>query len=148
VIELIITLALIPIVTHVVTILYNGSLQNYALVTIGMFLFSSLYFVGRFALLSIIVLKSAVSMLIAFVSSSIPSVIWSERISMRYICNSAIAVVSGFALGYAAGLIFDEIHPGVQVLISAGAALAVILALGNTSTRDIGQLVREILKKS
>jgi hypothetical protein len=82
-------------------------------------------------------------MLIAFVSSSIPSVI-----SMRYICNSAIAVVSGFALGYAAGLIFDGIHPGVQVLISAGAALAVILALGNTSTREIGQLVREILKKS
>ena len=63
-------------------------------------------------------LGAAVSMLIAFVSSSIPSVLWSEKKSMRYIGNSAIAIVSGFTLGYLVGTIFDGIHPGVQILTS------------------------------
>lgn len=91
-------------------------------------------------------LGAAVSMLIAFVSSSILSVIWSERISMRYICNTVIAVISGFALGYASRLIFDGIHPGVQILTSAGVALAVILALKNTSVGEIEQLVKNVFK--
>lgn len=93
-------------------------------------------------------LGAAVSMLIAFVSSSIPSIIWSERISMRYIGNSVIAVISGFALGYAVGIVFNGIHPGMQILTSASVALAVVLALRNTSIREIGQLVKDLLRKS
>jgi O-antigen/teichoic acid export membrane protein len=92
-------------------------------------------------------LGAAASMLIAFVSSSIPSIIWSERIAMRYIGNSVIAVISGFALGYAAGIIFDEIHSGMQILTSAGAALAVILVLKNTSIGEIEQIVKNVFKK-
>jgi O-antigen/teichoic acid export membrane protein len=93
-------------------------------------------------------LGAAVSILIAFVGSSIPSIIWSERISMKYIGNSAFAIISGFTLGYVVGIIFDGIHPAVQILISTGAALAVVLALKNTTAREIGQLVRDVLRKS
>jgi O-antigen/teichoic acid export membrane protein len=92
-------------------------------------------------------LGAAVSMLIAFVGSSIPSIIWSERVSMKYIGNSAFAVISGFTLGYVVGIIFDGIHPAVQILTSTGVALAVVLALKNITTREIRQLVRDVFKK-
>lgn len=67
---------------------------------------------------------------------------------MRYIGNSVIAVISGFALGYAVGIVFNGIHPGMQILASASVALAVVLALRNTSIREIGQLVKDLLRKS
>ena len=61
--------------------------------------------------------------------SSIPSIIWSERnIYEIYIGNSVIAVISGFALGYAVGIVFNGIHPGMQILTSVSVALAVVLA--------------------
>ena len=67
---------------------------------------------------------------------------------MRYIGNSVIAVISGFALGYAVGIVFNGIHPGMQILASVSVALAVVLALRNTSIREIGQLVKDLLRKS
>lgn len=53
VIELIIVLALIPVMNHVVNILYEGSLQSFALIAVGILLLSSLNFVARFVLLGV-----------------------------------------------------------------------------------------------
>jgi uncharacterized membrane protein len=89
-------------------------------------------------------LGAAFSTLIAFVSSSTLSMIWSERNSLRNIATSAIAIIAGVVSGYMIGSIV-VVHPLEVFLTSIGVTLIVVFGLKNTSPNEIRQLVKAMI---
>jgi len=91
-------------------------------------------------------LGAALSTLIAFVSSACLSLIWSERVAMRYIAISVISIITGYTAGRFLGLfaVVDDRYPFAQILLSIGVTLMIIIALKNTSIIEIRDLVKAI----
>jgi O-antigen/teichoic acid export membrane protein len=94
-------------------------------------------------------LGAALSIFVAFVASSVPSIIWSDRVLIKYIASSGASVIAGLV---AASLIeftfYSNTHPIVLSLISMGVTLTATFALKCTSPREIGQLVRSMVRKN
>jgi O-antigen/teichoic acid export membrane protein len=93
-------------------------------------------------------LGAAFSILIAFVASSIPSIVWSDRILIRYIINTCIAILVGWVVGFGiasviGGGIFIQI---ASVLSAVTVTFAIILGLRNTSRNELIQLIKAFLK--
>jgi O-antigen/teichoic acid export membrane protein len=145
---LILSLGILPysIVMNTIT-KFNNLGNSRKLISIGVI--QILAFVVSFFLLvpHYGTLGAAFSILIAFVASSIPSIIWSERTLVRYVSSSCVALITGVTAGYISALIFGRIHPLGIIMISIFASLAVIFALKNTSASEIRQLVKSIVKK-
>jgi O-antigen/teichoic acid export membrane protein len=91
-------------------------------------------------------LGAAFSTLVAFASSSVLSIIWLERTSIRYIGASGIAIIAAVASGYIVGSII-VLHPLELILISIAVAVTVVLALKNTSANELGQLVKGVINR-
>jgi len=89
-------------------------------------------------------LGAAYSILITYSASAAFSVYWFERLQRRYIATSVIAVIIGSASGYTISLILD--YSLIIVISSVVTTLAVVLALRNTSTSEIRQLIKSIVK--
>jgi O-antigen/teichoic acid export membrane protein len=89
---------------------------------------------------------AAFSTLIAFASSSVLSLIWLERASVRYSVTSGVAIFAGVACGYMFGLVVG-VNPLGAMLISIAAALTVVLALKNTSPNELGQLFKGLINR-
>ncbi|HEX6281587.1 MAG TPA: hypothetical protein VFZ67_05115 [Nitrososphaera sp.] len=89
-------------------------------------------------------LGAAYSILIAYFASSAFSAYWFERLERRYIAVSLVAVIIGSATGYTISLILD--HGLIIIISSVVATLAVVFALRNTSTSEIGQLIKSVMK--
>jgi O-antigen/teichoic acid export membrane protein len=89
-------------------------------------------------------LGAAYSILIAYSASSAFSVYWFERSQRRYIAASLVAVIIGSATGYTISLILD--YSLIIIISSVVATLAVVLALRTTSTFEIRQLIKSVMK--
>jgi O-antigen/teichoic acid export membrane protein len=125
---------------------FNNSDNPRKLISIGSieiltFLMSFFLLVPRYGTLG-----AAFSILIAFVSSSALSLIWSERASIRYIATSAISIIAGVISGYVIGLIV-VVYPIEIFITSIGVTLIVIFALKNTSPNEIRQLVKGMINR-
>jgi O-antigen/teichoic acid export membrane protein len=94
-------------------------------------------------------LGAAFAMLIAFIAGSLPSVLWSERILIKYIVNSCIAIMGGASAGYLVRSASATIgfHPLAAIITSIVVTLGIILALKNTSSTEIRQLLGVIIKR-
>jgi O-antigen/teichoic acid export membrane protein len=94
------------------------------------------------------ILGAAISILIAFIASSIPSVVWSDRLIIKYIINTCIAILVGSTMGYvvasvdAGGSLFHI----ASVILSVSVTFALVIVLGNTSRSEITQMIKTIVK--
>jgi O-antigen/teichoic acid export membrane protein len=116
-----------------------GRLISIGLTEILTFLAAFFFLVPHYGILG-----AAFSIDIAFVSSCLLSLFWSERIVMRYLVISIIAVATGTVAGRLIGLIVG-IYPLAEILVSIGVTLMIVIALRNTSIIEIRQLVKAIL---
>jgi O-antigen/teichoic acid export membrane protein len=93
---------------------------------------------------------AAFAILIAFFASFIPSLIWSERILLRYVLNSGIAIVAGCGLGYIIYLLDNDslVVELAAMLTSISVTLLTIIALKNISTDEIRQLLKAVLARN
>lgn len=86
------------------------------------------------------------SILLAFISSSVLSIIWLERASIRYIGKSIIAIFVGSITGSAIRSI-----PGMPVflviLTSVIVTMVIIILLKNTTTLEMRQMIRSMIKR-
>ncbi len=89
-------------------------------------------------------LGSAISIVIAFLSSCSLSLIWSERIVMRYVVVSIISVIAGTVTGHLSELILG-MDPIAEILISVCVTLMVIITLKNTSIDEVRHLVKAMI---
>jgi O-antigen/teichoic acid export membrane protein len=127
---------------------FNNLNQTRRLLTIGAILVLS-FFVAFFTLVPLYgSLGAAFATLIAFICTSIPSIIWSESVVRRYLRNSVIAVISGVVVGYVIGLLLSqEISPPLRALISFTVTMSIVMGLKNTSALEIRQMVREVISR-
>jgi len=93
-------------------------------------------------------LGAAFSILIAFVASSIPSIVWSDRLLLRYIINTCIAILVGWVVGFG----ISSLNGGgvviqiASVLSSVTVTFAIILGLRNTSRNELTQIIKAFIK--
>jgi O-antigen/teichoic acid export membrane protein len=126
---------------------FNNLNKPRKLITIGSveifaFLLSFVFLVPTYGTLG-----AAFSTLLAFVSSAFISLIWSERVVMRYIAICIIGILAGSAAGRFVGFITvaGDRYPFAQILFSIAVTLTIIIALKNTSIIEIGDLVKTIV---
>jgi hypothetical protein len=91
-------------------------------------------------------LGAAFSTLTAFASSSLLSLAWSDRRTIRYVGVSALAMSAGFVVSHIINLSIS-IHPVSMILISMVISLGIVIILRNISTNEINQLAKGIIAK-
>lgn len=88
-------------------------------------------------------LGAALSMLIAFVASGVLAGISSDRASARYIVGAIIAVAVAGAIGYVISNVLGG-HPAIAIVVSILVSVGVILAVKNTSVKEVKQLIASL----
>ena len=78
---------------------------------------------------------AALSILISYSVSCIPALIWSEKILLRYIANTAIAIIAGWGISNIVKLLLPDgiINEITTLLTSIIVTMVIIVALKNTS---------------
>jgi len=92
------------------------------------------------------ILGAAFSILMAFTASAISSILWSEPVLIKYIVGAGTAIIAGWLTGITVGIIGGE---GILIQISSiltaiSVTFVLILAVRNTSTSEITQLIKSI----
>jgi hypothetical protein len=91
------------------------------------------------------ILGAAVSILLAYLTSSIPSLFWSNGHARKYVVNSTIATFAGILLGYAilwAGA--STIHPVMAIFASVTLTTIVTLLFKSTTPQEIREILKSI----
>jgi O-antigen/teichoic acid export membrane protein len=94
-------------------------------------------------------LGAAFSILIAFTVSSIPAVSWSARDDTRYVGNSVIAIIVGWAVGYMVNILLSNVfaYQFLSIITSVSVTMAVIVTLKNISTVEIKAILEFVIKR-
>ena len=119
----------------------NARLLSIGLVEIVAFLITFVFLVPHYGALG-----AAFSTLTAFLSSSLLSLMWSERRTAKYVGVSAMAISVGIAASYIIDLT-TSIHPIATILISMVISLSIVITLKNISTNEISQIAKGIIAK-
>jgi O-antigen/teichoic acid export membrane protein len=90
-------------------------------------------------------LGAAYSILVAFVASSIPSLIWSERILLRYTAISITSIVSGSVVGYMTRIVTSDLV--LPVTLTLAVSIAMILAMRGVSKQEVILIVKSMFSK-
>lgn len=90
---------------------------------------------------------AALSMLIAFIITSIPSIIWSERIIIRYIAVSTIAIAIGWMTASLLRISIGIQYPAAELFSSMAIATLLIIILKNTTPIEIKKAASAVIKK-
>ena len=144
---LILSIAIVPSIIVVTAISkFNNLNDSKKLLSIGSI--QTLVFLVAFFLLvhSYGTLGASFSILIAFVAALIPSLIWSDRSSIRYVANSCIAIIAGAGAGYLVGLLHG-ITPLAGIVTSIGVAFMIVIGLKNTSAKEMRQLIAIMIRR-
>ena len=93
------------------------------------------------------VVGAALSIAISYSISCVPALIWSEKILFRYLANTVIAVIVGYAISSSVNVFFhggiaSEITTFVTAII---VTMVIIVALKNTSVTEIRTLLRSVV---
>jgi len=95
-------------------------------------------------------LGAAISILLAYTASCILSLIWSERILLRYIGSVIVAVTAAWFISK----IFSWLLPDgnialfLTILSSITITLAIIFALKNTSPKEVTKLLKALINRT
>jgi peptidoglycan biosynthesis protein MviN/MurJ (putative lipid II flippase) len=90
---------------------------------------------------------AALAILISYTISCIPALIWSEKILLRYVASTAIAITAG----YAVSTIFRLLLPNMvitEVIVMATSIFittVLIFALKNTSISEVRTLLKTVV---
>ena len=118
-------------------LLFIGSLQIIGFIVSFILLVPHLQGVG-----------AALSILISYSVSCIPTLFWSERILLRYIANTAIAVAAGLSVSSILKILLPEgnVNDFATILTSVLVTLIIIFALKNTSISEVRILLKTVVK--
>jgi O-antigen/teichoic acid export membrane protein len=123
---------------------FNNSNESRKIILIGCiqfaaFLISFMIFVPLYGIFG-----AAASIFVAYLISSIPSLIWSNRPVIRYVANSTIAIFSGILLGYAILWGASTIHPIIAIFGSVTFTAITTLLFKNTTPQQIREILKSI----
>ncbi len=91
---------------------------------------------------------AAISILISYSISCIPTLFWSDRILLRYIANTVASVVAGLGVSIFFKALLPEgiVNVFVTLFTSVLITLIVIFALKNTSISEVKILLKTVIK--
>jgi O-antigen/teichoic acid export membrane protein len=90
------------------------------------------------------IIGAAVSIFVAYLTSSIPSLIWSTGPVRRYVLNSTVATFAGILVGYAILWGASTIHPIVAIFASVSLTTVATLLFKNTTPQEIKEILKSI----
>ena len=93
-------------------------------------------------------LGAAFSILIACISSALASILWSDRILVKYVIRCFLPVVTGLASGYLLKLLFVSVNPTITIPLAVAVTLATIFGLKNTSANEIVVIAKGIMRQN
>jgi O-antigen/teichoic acid export membrane protein len=82
---------------------------------------------------------AAISVLMSYILSALPCMVWSDRMLVRYVLNSIIAVTVGGGIGYAVNL--SQLNSILAMAIAVMISLSFLITLKNTSITEIRSLI-------
>lgn len=120
-------------------LLFIGSLQMVGFIVSFILLVPPLKVVG-----------AALSILISYSVSCIPALIWSKKILLRYIANTAIAIIAGWGISNIVKLSLPEgiINEITTLLTSVVVTMVIIIALKNTSISEVRTLLKTVVNST
>jgi O-antigen/teichoic acid export membrane protein len=117
-------------------LLFIGSLQVIGFIVSFILLVPSLKVVG-----------AALSILLSYSVSCVPALIWSKKILLRYIANTAIAIIAGWGISNIVKLLLPDgiINEIITLLTSVVVTMVIIIALKNTSISEVRTLLKTVV---
>jgi O-antigen/teichoic acid export membrane protein len=93
---------------------------------------------------------AALAILISYSMSCIPALIWSEKILLRYVANTAIAVIAGLAISSMLKLLLPDMMITEFIALAASIFIttALIFALKNTSISEVRTLLKTMVNST
>jgi len=90
---------------------------------------------------------AALAILISYSISCIPALIWSEKILLRYVANTTIAVIGGYAVTTIFGLMLPQgvITELITIAVSMFITTTLIFALKNMSISEVRTLLKMVV---
>ena len=90
---------------------------------------------------------AALAILISYSMSCIPALVWSEKVLLRHVANTAIAVIAGFAISIMCRLLLSDtiVTEFVIVVASILSTTILIFALKITSISEVRTLVKSVV---
>jgi O-antigen/teichoic acid export membrane protein len=90
---------------------------------------------------------AALAILISYSISCIPALIWSEKILLRYVANTAIAVIAGWAISSMFRLLLPDMVINEFITLAASIVITttLIFALKNTSISEVRTLLKIVV---
>ena len=88
----------------------------------------------------------AIAILIAFSAAAIPSMLWSNRLLLKYVIVSGISILIGWLVG-----VFIEIYlnlDALTIIISAVVSLIVVISFKNLSINELSVFIKSVIKRS
>jgi O-antigen/teichoic acid export membrane protein len=91
---------------------------------------------------------AALAILISYSVSCIPALIWSEKILLRYLSYTIVAVIAGSGTSIILGLLLPEglINDVTSVITSVVLTLAIVFAFKNTSITEVRKILETVVK--
>ena len=90
---------------------------------------------------------AAISILIAYLSSSLFLIILTDHGSFRYIVSACLSVLAGFFAGYSIGVIIGHEQQFLILVCSVAVSVVVIMASKNMTIKDTKFLLKAMLQK-
>jgi len=107
------------------------------------------FFISFFVLVPIYgTIGAAISILVAYLSSSIFLIILSGRGSFRHILTVCLSVFAGFIVGYMISMILGNGQQYLIIIISVATSILVILASKNMTIKEMRFLLKAMLPKN
>jgi O-antigen/teichoic acid export membrane protein len=93
---------------------------------------------------------AALSILISYSISCIPALIWSEKILLRYIANTAIAIIAGWGISSILKLLLPDgiINEVTTLVTSIVVTMVIIVALKNTTITEVRTLLKTVVNST
>jgi O-antigen/teichoic acid export membrane protein len=91
---------------------------------------------------------AAIAIFLSYSISCIPALIWSDKILLRYLANTVIAVIAGTGVSIIAGILLPEglITHFISLTTSVIVMLIIILTLKNISASEVKKILKPVVK--
>jgi O-antigen/teichoic acid export membrane protein len=91
---------------------------------------------------------AALSILLSYSVSCIPALVWSEKILIRYVVNTVIAIAAGWGISNIFRFLLPDgtINEITTAIASIAVTLTILFALKNTSITEVRTLLNTIVK--
>jgi O-antigen/teichoic acid export membrane protein len=147
---LVLAMAIIPssITVNIISKLNNLGKSNMLILTglvqIVVFFVSFFFLVPQYQTMG-----AAISILVAYLSSALFLVIFTDHGSFRYIVSACLSVFAGFITGYSIGMITGHEQYAQQLLLlcSIGASIVVIFASKNMTIKETRFILKAMLQR-